>query len=204
MASPYLALPDIAAAQDQKEVTANAAIHGLDSAINGQTTIAMTDADQTLTQAQTASGGVLQFTGALTADRYVNIPAINRAFTVRNSTTGGFNLIVQVLGSGGASVSVPAGLVSLYCDAVGVFSLGGGTVVSGGGGTDAEYIPSGTIDGSNAVFTLPTGQTITYVTASIPQAGTTPDVHVVVVTGSVVNLYKNGRRMMKGIDFNLS
>jgi hypothetical protein len=210
LATPYLAISQIAASQDQKEVTANAAFNALDSSVNGQTTIAMTDADITLTQAQTASGGVLQFTGTLTADRYVNVPAINRAFSVRNSCTGG-NLIVQVLGSGGASVSVPLnGLIPLYCDSVGVYALGGSVVSGGGGGgvggsAQAEYIPTGVIDGSNPTFTVPTvptgafnlykngvrmtgngidftltGNSFTYVSGSIPQAGTTPDVHVAV------------------------
>jgi hypothetical protein len=203
--TPYLLISHIAAAQTQKEVTANEAFDLLDASVNAQVAFAMADADVTLTQFQTSSGGVLQFTGALTADRYVNIPSVDRAFIVRNSTTGGFHVIVQVVGAGGVSVSVPAGLVALYCDAVDVFPLGGSTVVSagggGGGGTAVEYVPAGTIDGSNAIFTLPTGATITYVTGAIPQ---TTDLHVVVLTGSVTNLYKNGRRMMLGIDFALS
>ncbi len=183
MATPYLAIQQIAESQNQKEVTANAAFDALDSSVNGQTTIAMTDADITLTQAQTASGGVLQFTGTLTADRYVNIPPINRAFSVRNSCTGG-NLIVQVVGAGGVSVSVPLnGLIPMYCDSVGVYALGGSVVSGGGGGGAAatEHTPVGTINGSNAVFTLP----------SVPAPGT-------------LNLYTNGRRMMLGIDFTLS
>jgi hypothetical protein len=207
LATPYLAIQQIAESQDAKEVTANAAFDALDSSVNGQTTIPLADADVTLTQDQTASGGVLQFTGTLTADRFVNIPAINRAFIVRNSCTGG-NLNVQVVGAAGASISVPPGaIVPLYCDAVDVLALGG-SVVSGGGSGAAptEHIPTGVIDGSNAVFTLPTapaagtlnlykngrrmmgggidftlsGNTITYASGSIPQAGTTPDVHVAV------------------------
>jgi hypothetical protein len=208
MGTSYLGIPFIAESQNSKEITANAAFDALDSSVNGQTIIPMSDADVTLTQDQTASGGVLKFTGTLTADRYANIPAVNRAFAVRNSCTGG-NIVVQVVGATGASIAVPPGtLTLLYCDAADVFAMGGSVVGGGGGGggaAQAEYIPTGTIDGSNAVFTLPvtptgainlykngvrqmgggidftlSGNTITYVTASIPQAGSAPDVHVAV------------------------
>jgi hypothetical protein len=191
LATPYLAINHIAAAQDQKEVTANDAFNRLDASVNAEVPIAMTDADATLTQSQTASGGVLQFTGALTADRYINIPAVNRAFIVRNSTTGGFNLIVQVIGAAGASVSVaPATLTSLYCDSVDVIAVGGGGGGgTGGGGTGGtgsltayDITPTGTIDGSNPTFTLPN--------APNPAAS--------------LQLSKNGRDMYSGIDFTLS
>jgi hypothetical protein len=213
MGTPYLAIPHIQAAQDQKEVTANEAFDLFDASINAQVPIPFAvDADLTLTQAQLASGGVLKFTGAITADRYVNVPAIDRTFIVRNSTTGGFNLIVQVAGAAGASVPVSSGtLGALYCDSVDVIAIGGGGGGTGGGGTGGtgsltayDITPTGTIDGTNPTFRLPnapnppaslqffkngrkmyssidftlSGLTITYLTGSIPQAGTTPDVHI--------------------------
>jgi hypothetical protein len=190
MATPYLAIPYIQAAQNQKELTANDAFDRLEASVNAQVTIATTDADITLTQAQTASGGVLKFTGPLTADRYINIPAIDRFFVVRNSTTGGFNLIVQVTGAAGASVSVPINaLAALYCDSVDVNEVGGGGGSTGGGGTGGtgsltayDIIPTGTIDGSNPTFTLP----------NAPNP-----------SGSL-QLFKNGRKMMNLIDFTIS
>jgi hypothetical protein len=212
MGTPYLGIPHIQAAQDQKEVTANDAFDFFDAAMNAQVPIPFAvDADMTITQAQLASGGVLQFTGAITADRYINVPAIDRAFIVRNSTTGGFNVIVQVAGAAGASVPVSAGtLTALYCDSVDVIAIGGGGGGTGGGtgGTGSltayDITPTGVIDGTNPTFTLPnapnppaslqlfkngrkmfmfidftiSGLTITYETGSIPQAGTTPDVHI--------------------------
>jgi hypothetical protein len=190
MASPYSAIVHVAAAQDQKEVTMNAAVDRMDALVNAQVPIAMTDADQTLSQDQTTSGVVLQFTGALTADRYINIPAIDRAFVVRNSTTGGFNVIVQVIGAAGASVAVaPGTLTSLYCDSVDVMAIGGGGGGTGGGGTGGtgslpayDITPTGVIDGTNAIFTLPN--------APNPAAS--------------LQLSKNGRDMYSGIDFTLS
>jgi hypothetical protein len=208
--TPYLLISHIASAQTQKELTANEAFDFLDSAINAQVAFAMGDADITLSQIQAASGGVLQFTGALTADRFVNLPASNRAIIVRNGTTGGHNIIVQVTGGAGASVAVPNSIVALYCDGADVFALGGSVVSGGGGGgggggTQQEYIPTGVINGSNDTFTVPTvptgafnlykngrrmmggginftltGNTFVYVAGDIPQAGTTPDVHVAV------------------------
>ena len=190
MSTPQLAITHIAAAQNNKEVTANEAFDLLDNAMNAQVSIAMTDADVTLTQAQLASGGVLKFTGALTADRYINVPAIDRSFIVRNATTGGFNLIVQVIGSAGASASVaPSALGALYCDSVDVIAVGGGGGGTGGGGTGGtgsltsfDITPTGTIDGSNPTFTLPN--------APNPAAS--------------LQLFKNGRKMFSTIDFTIS
>jgi hypothetical protein len=189
LATPYLAIPHVAAAQDQKEVTLNDALDRLDASLNAQVSIVMTDVDVTLTQGQTASAGVLQFTGTLTADRYINVPAIDRALIVRNSTTGGFNLVVQVVGAAGVSVSVAAGdLTSLYCDSVDVIAIGGGGGGTGGGtgGTGSltayDIIPTGAIDGSNAAFTFP----------NIPNP-----------PGSL-QFFKNGRKQMQGIDGTLA
>ena len=189
MATPSLGIVHIAAAQNQKEITANEAFDRLDESVNAQFPIAMANADVTLVQADLASGGVLQLTGALTADRYINIPAIQRAFIVRNSTTGGFNLIVQVTGAAGASVSVPVGaLVALYCDSADVIAIGGGGGggSTGGGGTGGlfafDITPTGTINGSNVTFTLPNAPN---------PAGS-------------LQLFKNGRKMFSGIDFTIS
>jgi hypothetical protein len=190
MASPYLAVQHIQESQNQKEVTANAAFDKIDSSVNGQTVIALTDADLTLTSDQMSSGGVLKFTGAITADRYINIPASARAFILRNSTTGGFNLIAQVVGAAGASVSVASGsLTALYCDSADVIAVGGGgggTSGGGSGGTGSltayDITPAGTINGSNAVFTLPNAPN----------------------PAQSLQLFKNGRKMFSSIDFTIA
>src|SRR5712691_12875245 len=98
MSTPQLAIQHIAAAQNQKEVTANAAFNALDNSDNAEVSFANTDADMTLTQAQLASGGCIKITGALTANRHVNVPAISRSFIFLNATSGGHSLIVQVTG----------------------------------------------------------------------------------------------------------
>jgi len=133
MSSPQLAITHIAAAQNQKEVTANAAVDALDNAENALASIANSNTDQTLTQVQLASGVCIKITGALTADRHINLPAIARSFIFKNGTTGGHNLIVQVTGAPGTTVSIPAsaGLVELYSDGTNVSALTGGSGTSG-------------------------------------------------------------------------
>lgn len=197
MATPYLAIQHIAESQNNKEVTANAAFDALDASINAQLEIAMSDQDLTVTQIQLGAG-VLKFTGTLSADRYINLPAGERAFILRNATAGGFNLIAQVTGAAGASVSIGSGaLAALYCDSADVFSIGGGggggsTGGGGGGGgaaasTAYDIVPVGAINGTdgtdgNAAFTF-------------PNAPNPP--------GSL-QFFKNGRKMMQGIDGTLS
>jgi hypothetical protein len=163
MASPNLGIIHIAAAQNQPEVTANGAFDLLDDSINLEVFIAMADADATLTQAQLASGGVIQMTGALTANRKIILPgSIGRLFVFQNATTGGFNLIVQTSSGVGTTVSVPpsGNLLLLYSDGTNVTQVSGGASSGGGGGGGTvpnfadEETPGGTIDGSNTAFTL--------------------------------------------------
>jgi len=111
-----------------------------------------------------------------------------------------------VTGAPGATVSLTAaaGLVDMYSDGTNVYALTGGSSAPTTNFAPAET-PSGTINGTNASFTLAhtpnppaglllfkngrlmmpagvdytlAGNTITYATASIPQAGATPDVHI--------------------------
>lgn len=156
MATPNLAITHIAAAQNQPEVTANDAFDQLDDAANLAVSIANGDADQTLSQAQLASGIAITITGALTANRHVNLPAsTGRLFLFKNGTTGSHSLIVQVTGAPGTTVSLPAsaGLVALYSDGTNVTQLTGPGAGSGALYADNET-PSGSCNGSNNAFTL--------------------------------------------------
>jgi hypothetical protein len=148
VSTPSLAITHIAAAQNQKEVTANAAFDALDNADNAEVSFANADADMMLTQAQLASGGCIKITGALTANRHVNLPAISRSFVFVNATSGGHSLIVQVTGAPGATVSISAvlGLVELFSDATNIYALTGG---SGG-----VFSPGGDLGGSSTSQTV--------------------------------------------------
>jgi hypothetical protein len=123
MSTPSLGITHIAAAQTQKEVTANAAFDALDAATNGLATISMTDADKDLTAAQVASGAVIVMTGALTADRNVTVPATARRFVVKNSTTGGHNVTVKTPGGTGIAIAAGDGYKDLFCDGVNVVTV---------------------------------------------------------------------------------
>lgn len=186
MGSPNLAIAHIAAAQNQPEVTANDAVDALDNSINLKVSIALTDADTTLTQAQLASGGVLKFTGTLSTNRHLNLPAsIGRLFIIINATTGGFNLIVQVIGAPGTTVTVPASataLLLLYSDGTNVSQASSSSGGGGSGNNAYAETPSGSIDGTNTSFTL----------AHAPNPST------------ALMYYLNGLLLKQGVDYTLS
>lgn len=143
----------VVAAQDQKEVTVNEALNTLDKSVNGYVTVAMADANVTLTQAQLAAGFVFKCTGANTATRNLVVPATSRFFVVINGTTGGHDVLVKTPSGTGITVTSAMGATLLFCDGTNVISLGasGG---GGGGGTWVTEVPTGTVDGANTAFTL--------------------------------------------------
>jgi len=113
--TPNLLLAHIVASQSQKEVTANAALDGLDEALCNPTTIAMSDADMTLTDAQMLGNMFLSFTGTLTAARTITVPSHAKLILIENDTTGGFALNVKV--PSGSPLTFNVGdLRLLYCD----------------------------------------------------------------------------------------
>ena len=94
----------------------------IEQAITGVESIPMTDNDYTLSalngSPDEARNAVLIFTSAssLTASRNIIIPADEKVYIVKNSTTGGQNIVVKT--SGGTGVTVPNGKTAfLYCDA---------------------------------------------------------------------------------------
>lgn len=95
----------------------------LEDAITGYVSVAMTDADYTLT---TANGSTDQsrnmfvnMTGTLTAARNVICPTAEKLYFFKNSTTGGYALTLKT--SGGTGISVPNGkAVVLMCDGTNV------------------------------------------------------------------------------------
>ncbi len=128
MASPNLAITHISASQNQKEVTANTAFDELDKALTDRISIAMTDANYVLS---TAEGGealghlVYVFTGALTADRNIVVPANTKLYVVSNQTTGGHNITVKTAAGTGIAVT-NSDFQFLYCDGTNVISIHAG------------------------------------------------------------------------------
>ena len=99
----------------------------IDEAIAGVASIAMSNADYTLTTANGATDqarqAVLVFTGTLTAARNIICPSKQKTYIVKNSTTGGFALTIKT--SAGTGVTVPNGFTYIvYCDGTNVLSAG--------------------------------------------------------------------------------
>jgi hypothetical protein len=116
MATPNLGLAHIAAAQDQKEVTANAAFDGLDEALCGTLPVTVPDADVTLTTSQALSALAIIATGTLTANRKIIVPTNTKLYLVANQTTGGFPVTLTTASGTGFAVSATDGYRLTYCD----------------------------------------------------------------------------------------
>jgi len=82
-----------------------------DAAIAGYVSVAMTDADYTLTVANGATDQarrmMLNMTGTLTAARNVICPTASKLYIIKNATTGGFAITLKT--SGGTGISIPNG-----------------------------------------------------------------------------------------------
>lgn len=123
----------------------------IDAAIAGVATVAVPDANVTLSIADGAPDearcAILVFTGVLTANREVLIPAVQKAYVVDNRTSHA--LLVRV--SGFAGVSVPAGIATpVWCD---------GSVVRSGltGVTSLAVAGALTVGGAASVASLLVG-----------------------------------------------
>ena len=78
----------------------------------------MTDANAILTRAE-AENNILEFTGALTAQRNITVPLGAQQWTVFNNTTGGFGL--QFIGATGTGIVVGMGKRAIiYADGTNV------------------------------------------------------------------------------------
>lgn len=91
----------------------------VEQAVAGMATVAMADANQTLTTANgttdQARCAVVLCTGALTASRNVICPTATKVYVVKNATTGGYSIVFKTLA--GTGVTVAAGDSALvFCD----------------------------------------------------------------------------------------
>lgn len=93
-------------------------LHHINRFLYGRFTLAMADANQTLTYGQ-AMAESMELTGALTALRNVVVPLVPRAWTVFANTSGGFG--VQVIGATGTGITVADGKRAIVeCDGTNV------------------------------------------------------------------------------------
>lgn len=112
--TPYLGLPQVAPNQQQKEVTINAAIIALESAISGTLTLAAFDGTNVRTLSATEfTRSYIFVAGTATADATLKLPATvnevpsQRIFAVRNKS--GFGLTVVSATAGDAAIVIPDG-----------------------------------------------------------------------------------------------
>lgn len=131
MVTDNLAIVEVTAAQNQKEVTINAALRQLDNATQDGLPITITG-NRTLTASEFNNNFLFELSGTPAAFD-LNVPANKRFFGVENST--GVSCTVQVTGGGGTNVVVKDGeRVLLYCDATNVLS-----VTAAGGASGATF-----------------------------------------------------------------
>lgn len=126
MPSPNLSIIHVAAAQNQKEVTINDAVDALDNAMNRALSLAMADADLTLTATQANRNGLIVLTGTLTASRILTLPANHRRLAIRNATSGGQEVRAKYAGSGAEVIIVPGATVLVQGNGSDLFGVGGG------------------------------------------------------------------------------
>lgn len=97
----------------------------IEQAITGVENINMLDATTTLVTGtgtlgtQSARNAVLLLGSALTANRNLVVPSVNKFYAVRNGTSGGYSVVVKT--SAGSGVTLANGLTQLmYCDGTNV------------------------------------------------------------------------------------
>lgn len=122
--SDHLAIPLVAANQNQKEVTLNEAINLLDRSTNADASVVLADANLTLTAAQLRQNALLTFTGTLTAPRVITLPVGKRQILLRNATSGG-HLLEVGYATGQRATIPPAASILLQADGTHCVALGG-------------------------------------------------------------------------------
>jgi hypothetical protein len=95
--TPNLLIGLIASNSASKEVQANSAIVNLELALTNQLTHAMANSDYTLLDPSEARQNmVFVFTGAITANRKIILPAAQKLYIFSNQTSGGHSLVFEV------------------------------------------------------------------------------------------------------------
>jgi hypothetical protein len=146
----------------------------IEQAIGGKADVTMSSTSVTLTLTDTnafqdARALYLNLTGTPGGAATLNVPAVQKAYIVRNGTTGGFAVTVKVTGQTG--VSVPNGAtMHLYNNGTDVVNAVtnlpsgatvGGVAIGTGGGTVTSVSGTGTVNGLTLTGTVTSSGSLT-------------------------------------------
>jgi microcystin-dependent protein len=147
----------------------------IEQAISGVVTQPMSDADQTITIPNGATGVArnmfIECTGALTAARSLIVPTNKKLYFVSNATTGGFAITVKVSGQTGVSVPMNAKVIL-------VMNSAGTDIVTATNYMTGATFPSPTLTGTPVAPTASAGTNTT-------QIATTAFVQAAALTGEI-------------------
>ena len=172
----------------------------IEQAITGVQQIVMLDANYTMSSyngvADESRNTVLVLTGTLTQQRNLIAPLVEKTYSIKNSTTGGFG--VQIVGSSGTGVVIPNGqTIPAYCDGTNFyalvtgsatnFSVTGNLAVSGNTATTGNETVSGNlaVTGTSTFTGIPSGPTAAYGT-NTTQLATTAFVQAAIPAGCIL------------------
>lgn len=131
----------------------------IEQAITGVVTITMVDANYTLTAyngvVDESRNAIIVATGTNSAQRNIIAPLVEKTYTIKNSTTGGY--AVQIIGASGTGVVIPNGVTaSVYCDGTNFYNLQVGTTgnetINGNLTVTGTASIAGALSGSTATF----------------------------------------------------
>ena len=131
----------------------------LEQAITGVVTITMVDANYTLTNyngvSDEARNAVIIATGTNSAQRDIIAPLVEKIYTVKNSTIGGY--AIRIIGSSGTGITIPNGVTtSVFCDGSNFYSLQVGTTgnetINGNLTVTGTTTLGGALSGTTATF----------------------------------------------------
>lgn len=186
-----LDIPFITTGQNQKETTANTAFEALDNSVNAAVSVAMANANVTLTDAQALRAGMVALTGANTAIRKATLPTKSRRIAVRNATTGGYAVTVGY--ATGAEVTVLNGTTAIIQgDGTDCYAAGAQGVVVEDSGTAVATATRINFTGAGVVATDSGGNEVE---VAIAGGGSGVDVEeegAAVMTAAVLNFVGSG------------
>jgi hypothetical protein len=150
------------------DVPLNANEDILDAAFGNTTSVALTNTNVTLTSAQCRAMQI-RFTGTISANIIITVPAIGGRWTFTNATSGAYTVTIASAGAG-TSVSILQGYSTLlFSDSTNIVLADGG--VLGGSPTFTNLTVTGTATiATVASSTITSGGTLT-VTGNISPSG---------------------------------